>query len=112
MNRTKQELVKHAKEYGYTKAAIQKISGFLIGVGFKDESELLLWKVGNGTWGEFLAWYNGKDLTKTVFETIMEDLFKLLDKAENENERERHRKQIEWMCVRHIGFVDNRKKCE
>lgn len=112
MNRTKEQLIKHAKEYGYTHEAISKISGFLIGVGFKDESETILWKIGDGTWAEFYAWYNGREITKTVFETIMEDLFRLLDESKNEIDRERHRKQIEWMCSHHIKFVDNRKKRE
>lgn len=112
MNRTKEELINHAREFGYTNDAINKISGFLIGVGFKDESEIILWKKGAGTWGEFFAWWNGREITKTVFETIMEDLFMLQDESENEIDRERHRKQIEWMCSHHIRFVDNRKKRE
>jgi hypothetical protein len=111
MNRTKEELIKHAKEFGYTNDAINKISGFLIGVGFKDESETILWKIGSGTWGEFFAWYNGREITKTVFETIMEDIFARLDAAEGA-EKERYQKQIEWMCAKHIKCVDKRKERE
>lgn len=112
MNRTKEELVKHAVERGYTDKAIAKISGFLIGVGLKDESELLLWKKGNGTWEEFHAWYNGRDTEKSILETLLEDVYANLDKADNERLRKRYDAQIKWLCANHIKVDDRRKKRE
>ena len=113
MNRTKEELLKHAATTGYTKSAILKISGFLIGVGMKDESEIITWKVGTNTWDSFYAWFNGSTLRpRSVFDTIMEDIFSRLDASESEDERQRYNRQIEWMCKHHINIIDKTKKRE
>lgn len=111
MNRTKEELLKHAESTGYTKSAILKITGFLIGIGMKDESETMLWTIGVHEWSHFYAWFNGSELRpRSVFDTIMEDIFQRLDDSENEDERQRYSKQIEWMCKHHIDVVDGTRK--
>jgi hypothetical protein len=112
MNRTRKELIKHAKERGYNQEAIWKISGFLIGVGMKDESEFIVWKIGKHTWADFMAWYNGQDVKKSVVETLAEDIFKNIDNAKNEEERERYQAQMTWLCKNHINLLDKRKKRE
>lgn len=110
MNRTKEEIVKHALTTGYSKLAVAKISGFLIGIGMKDASEIINWKIGDKQWCDFYHWFYGcEKRKKSVFDTIAEDIFTRLDECKTPEERARYQAQLEWLCKHHIDVVDQRK---
>ena len=59
--KTKEEVVKHFEEYGYSKDALNRILGFLVGAGIKEFNEEFLVQYGDGTWADFYEWWNSED---------------------------------------------------
>lgn len=61
--KTKEEILAHMSENGYTPLAISKILGFLIGAGIKEENEEILINAKNLTrnWADFWEWYNSEE---------------------------------------------------
>lgn len=59
--KTKEEIVKHLYNVGYTDQAMHKIVGFLIGSGIKEEDEVITLKKGSNDWQSFWSWYNKED---------------------------------------------------
>lgn len=60
--KTKEEIVNHLYNVGYTEQAMHKIVGFLIGSGIKEEDEVITLKKGSNGWHSFWAWYNSEDV--------------------------------------------------
>lgn len=59
--KTKEDVVRHFEEYGYSKDALNRILGFLVGAGIKEFDEEMLIQFGNGTWADFYEWWNSED---------------------------------------------------
>lgn len=58
--KTKEQILAHLKSAGYKQSEIGKIMGFLIGNGTKTPTEAINYRVGNGTFDDFLAWYQSE----------------------------------------------------
>lgn len=58
--KTLEEVKAHVYENGYTEKAMEKICGFLVGAGIKDEGESLHYKKGDGIWDDFKKWYDNE----------------------------------------------------
>lgn len=56
--RTLEEVKKHIHEVGYTDTAQLRIAGFLVGVGVKDEHEIIVFRNGVNEFSTFLHWFN------------------------------------------------------
>lgn len=54
--KTKEEVLKHLSETGYTMKAMNRITGFLIGVSIADYHDVEV-KHGEHKWEEFLDWW-------------------------------------------------------
>lgn len=85
--KTKEQVFAHLKANGYKKTEIQKIMGFLIGNGTKTPKEAVRYSVGNGTFEDFLNWYQSevedlsRDNNKCPICAIFEVLFSAMDSA-------------------------------
>lgn len=100
--KTKEQVISHLEKNGYTKKALCKILGFLIGVGVKEESEEFYVKVsGDLKWSDFWEWWNKDDdeflNEEDILLSIIEDIADRYSKAEDERERERYETQIGWL---------------
>lgn len=85
--KTKEQILQHLKVAGYKRSEIGKIMGFLIGNGTKTPKEAVRYNVGNGSFDDFLAWYQTEDecldndQNKCPICTIFEVLFSAMDSA-------------------------------
>lgn len=61
--KTKEQILNHLTNVGYTPLALCKILGFLIGAGIKEESEGVVVNTKNLThnWSDFWDWYSGEE---------------------------------------------------
>ena len=96
--RTKKEVEKHLRENGYTVKALNRILGFLIGTGIKENSEELLIKHGCGHWEDFYKWWNNEDeCDDCVFYDLMDYLCEQYNKSTKEEEKEQISRYIEFL---------------
>lgn len=58
--KTKNQVVEHLKAVGYSRLAINKIMGFLIGNGQKEIYEVMEFLPGEGTFDDFINWYQSE----------------------------------------------------
>lgn len=56
--KTLEEVKTHVNEVGYTDASQLRIAGFLVGVGVKDEHEIIKFRNGGNEFSAFLHWFN------------------------------------------------------
>ena len=87
--KTKEEVLKHLLETGYTMKAINRIFGFLVGLGVINYDEDVNIKHGEHKWEDFMSWWNDKDAKKNH---IVGDFFEYLAERYilgNETEQER-----------------------
>lgn len=56
--KTKEEIIEHLKTVGYTQHSISKITGWMIGAGLKEPSEIIQYKKGLNDFDYFWAWVN------------------------------------------------------
>lgn len=68
--KTKEEILAHMSNNGYTPLAISKILGFLIGAGIKKEDEKILVQTHDLTlhWDDFWNWYNSEEKEEELCE--------------------------------------------
>lgn len=96
--RTRLEVEKHLRENGYTVKALNRILGFLIGTGIKENDEGLLIKHGCGHWEDFYEWWNNEDeCDGCVFCDLMDYLCEQHNKSTNEDEKEEISRYIEFL---------------
>lgn len=58
--KTKNQVIEHLKAVGYSRVAINKIMGFLIGNGQKEIYEVMEFLPGDGTFEDFINWYQSE----------------------------------------------------
>lgn len=80
--KTKEEILVHLIENGYTKEAVTKIMGFLIGAGIKENDEHIFVRMGENTWGVFYSWVTGQ--TDETLEEILTNLANAIEQSINE----------------------------
>ena len=93
--KTKQEVIEHCKTNGYTKGAICKITGFLIGNGMKEVDEMILVKKGNLVFEDFIEWFNEEE--ENPLQTIMDDICANIENAKDGKLRKRYEAQLLFM---------------
>lgn len=59
--KTKEQVLEHLMEVGYTKKAINKIMGFLIGKDLKTIDEQITYKKGEESFEYFMIWFNSEE---------------------------------------------------
>lgn len=96
--RTKEEVVKHLAENGYTPIARGRICSFLVGADIKDFDEELLIMVGKNHWEDFYEWWeNEEDCDDCMFEGLMKYLCEQHNKSNDDAERDKITGYIEWL---------------
>ena len=58
--KTKEQVKEFLLNRGFTRNATNKIMGFLIGAGVKDEAEVFAHKIGDGTFEDFYVWFTSE----------------------------------------------------
>lgn len=69
--KTREEIKNHLSETGYTMKAMNRIVGFLIGIGMPNDINI---KHGEHKWEDFLTWWNKEDIKKDVLSDLIEYL--------------------------------------
>lgn len=83
--KTKEEVIEYVKTHGHNAKTIDKIAGFLIGMGIKDENENVLFLRGTGTWSDFSNWFysrpkkSNNDPILTLFALVFQELDNISD---------------------------------
>lgn len=92
--KTKEEAKKHLFENGYTRDAICRILGFLVGTGTKDINEVFKCLKGDGTFEDFYTWWNDLEVINVdeeeceqIIQEVLDEYKARFDKAENPKEK-------------------------
>lgn len=70
--KTKEQVLQHLMEFGYTRKAIDRIMGFLLGQGLKTPDETITYLKGDLPFEDFYKWYNSKEVKKSRLEAYKE----------------------------------------
>lgn len=70
--KTKEEVLKHLKQTGYSKKSAFKILGFLIAKEYTEIGENIEFTSGERTFEDFVNWFNSKEVKKTKLEAYKE----------------------------------------
>lgn len=70
--KTKEEVLKHLKQTGYSKKSALKILGFLNAKEYTEIGESVEFTNGERTFEEFVNWFNSKEVKKTKLEAYKE----------------------------------------
>lgn len=87
--KTKEQVLEHLKNVGYTHSAITKIMGFLIGNGTKTSDEVVHYRQGDNDFGSFLDWYQSiEDDEQCVVCRLFGLLFDAMELADDDENDE------------------------
>jgi hypothetical protein len=70
--KTKEEVLKHLKQTGYSKKSALKILGFLNAKEYTEIGENIEFTSGERTFEDFVNWFNSKEVKKTKLEAYKE----------------------------------------
>lgn len=70
--KTKEEVLKHLKQTGYSKKSAFKILGFLNAKEYAEIGENIEFTSGERTFEDFVNWFNSKEVKKTELEAYKE----------------------------------------
>lgn len=70
--KTKEEVLKHLRQTGYSKKSAFKILGFLIAKEYTEIGENIEFTSGERTFEDFVNWFNSKEVKKTKLEAYKE----------------------------------------
>jgi hypothetical protein len=70
--KTKEEVLKHLKQTGYSKKSALKILGFLKAKEYTEIGESVEFTSGERTFEDFVNWFNSKEVKKTKLEAYKE----------------------------------------
>lgn len=95
--KTKEQIARHLEEFGYNTLALNKILGFLIGAGIKEESEKMCVKTNDikYKWEDFWYWYNSDDTKCCNDCPLCEMLNELIQIMESETDPDKVQKAHE-----------------
>lgn len=86
--KTREEVLEHLMKVAYSREAMPRLMGFLVGAGIKTNEEQLKVVYGASTFEDFLSWYNGEETTcddcNCVLCSIINDITKRLEDAEDD----------------------------
>lgn len=96
--KTLEEVQQHLANNGYTRNAISKILGLLIGSGVKQYNEEILVRYGAKSFDDFFAWWEEEESEEDkVLSDLMEYLAGKYDNAKCEGDKERFGKFIDFL---------------
>lgn len=102
--KTFEEVELHLLTTGYKTEEIDKICGYLIGVGLKAPSVEVTIMIGTGTFEEFYAWYNdefledeGCECSNCVLCGLMRDIAARMENAETMAQKEYFATQLQFL---------------
>lgn len=70
--KTKEEVLKHLRQVGYSKKSALKILGFLMAKEYTEIGENIEFTSGERTFEDFVNWFNSKEVKKTELEAYKE----------------------------------------
>lgn len=70
--KTKEEVLKHLRQTGYSKKSAFKILGFLTAKEYTEIGENIEFTSGERTFEDFVNWFNSKEVRKTELEAYKE----------------------------------------
>lgn len=70
--KTKEEVLKHLRQVGYSKKSALKILGFLMAKEYTEIGENIEFTSGERTFEDFVNWFNSKEVKKTKLEAYKE----------------------------------------
>lgn len=77
--KTKEQVLEHLMEVGYTKKAINRIMGFLIGKDLKTMDEVIEYKTGENNFEYFMNWFGCNRENKKVKKSKLEAYKEIVD---------------------------------
>ena len=96
--KSKEEILKHLKSVPYGTMALNKILGFMIGKGLKEEDERIVVQqyCGNeqNEWSDFWLWYNDEYDDECVLCTLLSDLSDKINEEKDEELKKRYQAQL------------------
>lgn len=103
--KTFEEVELHLLTTGYKSSELDKICGYLIGVGIKELDVELTILIGDGTFEEFYAWYNDETLENEdecacpncVLCGLMRDIAERMENAETMAQKEYFATQLQFL---------------
>ena len=81
--KTKEEVLKHLKQTGYSKKSALKILGFLNAKEYTEIGESVEFTSGERTFEDFVNWFNSKEVKKTKLEAYKEIVDFLMSNVED-----------------------------
>lgn len=81
--KTKEEVLKHLKQTGYSKKSALKILGFLTAKEYTEIGESVDFTNGERTFEDFVNWFNSKEVKKTKLEAYKEIVDFLISNVED-----------------------------
>lgn len=100
--KTKEQIVKHLEEYGYTPMALCKILGFMIGAGLKAEDEKVVVKTNDlkYNWDDFWFWLNDEkkgNCTSCPLCDMLNELINTMENADDPAEVQKAHERYEFL---------------
>ena len=102
--KSKRKVFEHLGEVAYTKNAVNRIMGFLLGCGFVEKGEIVEFK--NPEDGEircnfddFYAWFDNEEEELAIFGSLIEDLSDAQQEALAENDMETFKRVTDQLIL-------------
>ena len=96
--KSKEKVLEHLKNVPYSKMAISKILGFLIGKGIKEEDERIVVQQCDCCecceWSDFWLWFNDEYDDECVLCTLLSDLSDKINEEKNAELKKRYQAQL------------------
>lgn len=107
--KTIEEIRDHLTKTAYTREAVTKIMGFLIGAGLKGDDEQLFVVYGASTFEDFLEWINDDECEceccNCVLCSIINDISKRLENSQDDDEAAYYANQLAFL-LEEFGLID------
>jgi len=98
--KSKEAILEHLRSVPYSNLAINKILGFLIGKGIKDEDERIVVQHDSCSgceWSDFWSWFNDEYDGECVLCTLLSDLSDKINETKDEELKKRYKAQLKLL---------------
>ena len=102
--KSKRKVFEHLGEVAYTKNAVNRIMGFLLGCGIVEKGEIVEFKNPDDdeprcNFDEFYAWFENEEEELAIFGSLIEDLSDAQQEALAENDMETFKRVTEQLML-------------
>ena len=107
--RTREEVLEHLMKVAYSKEAMPRLMGFLVGAGLKTNEEQFKVVYGASTFEDFLNWYNNEDVCDgcdCILCSIINDIATRLEHADDDEIAAYYAEQLAFLLDA-FGLVDD-----